>query len=141
MQRLCASLTAALLLLAVAANTPTLAEDAVLRMKRADCKRLVAHRAAPGVAYQAGVDVRGRAVTPAEPEGDGRFRLSDDLLIPIELHLFDRLGAGRSAAEARVIIGTVELRGGRAYFNGQQLEDATSADLAAKCREGLGGGG
>ncbi len=123
-----------LLVICLAASGPALAEDAVLRMARADCNRLVAHRSMPDVAYQAGVDVRGRAVAPASPEGVNRPLLSDDLLIPLELRLFDRLGGGTDVAEARVIIGTVELRAGRAYFNGQPLDDPTAAELAEKCR-------
>ncbi len=130
-----------LLLIAVAVIGPALAEDAVLRMARADCNRLVAHRSAPDVAYQAGVDVRGRAVVPASPEGANRLLLSDDLLIPLELRLFDRLGGGTAVAEARVIIGTVELRDGRAYFNGQPLDDPTTAELAEKCRGEINRGG
>ena len=142
MQRLGASLTAVLsLLLAVANNTPALAADTILRMTQADCKRLVGHQPAPDVAYQEGVDVRGQAVAPAESEGGVALELSDELLIPIELELFERLGSGRTAVEARVLIGTIELRDGRAYFNDRPLEDASEAELAAKCRERLAGGG
>ena len=141
MQRLCAGFTALLSLLSVAANTSALAEDANLRMSRADCVRLVAHHPAPDVAYQPGVNVRGRKVAPAETGEDGGLQLSDDLLIPLEIRLFDRLGADQPTAEARVVIGTIELRAGRAYFNGQPLEDATAAELAAKCRAGLSGDG
>ncbi|MDH3594157.1 MAG: hypothetical protein OEU09_20180 [Rhodospirillales bacterium] len=142
MQRLGASLTASLSLLLVAA-TPASAADAILRMTQGDCKRLVAHRPAPGVAYQPGIDVRGHAVAPAEPEGDTPLQPYEILLIPIELDLFERLGSdpGRPAVEARVLIGTIELRDGRAYFNGRPLEDAGEAKLAAKCRERLAGGG
>ena len=129
MQRLGASLTAVLSLLSAAANTPALAEDAILRMTRGDCKRLVVHQPGPDVAYQPGIDVRGQAVAPAETGGN----------TPIELS--DRLGAGRPAAEARVLIGTIELRAGRVYFNGRLLEDQAEAELAAKCRERLAAGG
>lgn len=141
MQRLGASLTAVLSLLSAAANTPALAEDAILRMTRGDCKRLVVHQPGPDVAYQPGIDVRGQAVAPAETGGNTPIELSDDLLIPLELRFFDRLGAGRPAAEARVLIGTIELRAGRVYFNGRLLEDQAEAELAAKCRERLAAGG
>ena len=141
MQRLCAGFTALLSLLSVAANTSALAEDAMLRISRTNCARLVAHQPAPDVAYQPGIDVRGREVAPAEAGEAGGLQLSDDLLIPLEIRLFDRLGVDQPAAEARVVIGTIELRAGRAYFNGQPLEDATAAELAAKCRAGLSGDG
>jgi hypothetical protein len=143
MQRLGASLTAILSLLLATANTPALAEDAILRMTQADCKRLVAHQPAPDVAYRPGVDARGGPVAPPEVEGGLPLQVPKDLLIPIELDLYDRLGLppDTNAVEARVILGSVELRDGRAYFNGRPLEDETQADLAAKCRERLSGGG
>lgn len=75
MQRLGASLTASLSLLLAAANTPASAADAILRMTQADCKRLVAHRPAPGAAYQPGVHLRGHTVAPAECEGVFGFSL------------------------------------------------------------------
>ena len=141
MQRLCAGFTALLSLLSVAANTSALAEDAMLRISRTNCARLVAHQPAPDVAYQSGIDVRGRKVAPAETGEAGGLQLSGDLLIPLEIRLFDRLGLDQPAAEARVVIGTIELRAGRAYFNGRPLEDATAAELAAKCRARLSGDG
>jgi len=97
----------------------------------------------PDVAYRPGVDVRDHAVAPAEIEGDGPLQLSNDLLIPIEVDLFDRLRSGpvRPTLEAGVLIGTIELRDEPAYFNGRPLEDASEADLAAKCRERLAGDG
>ena len=133
---------AAVLLMTVAATYPVQAEDIVLRVARADCKRLVTHQSVPDVAYQAGVDVRGRAaVAPAESDIDDRVQLSDDLLIPLEVRLFDSLGGSQALAEARVVIGAVELRAGRAYFNGQPLDEPTAAELAAKCREEMNRGG
>ncbi len=38
---------------------------------KVDCSRLVRHQPAPDVAYQAGVDARGRAVVPADIPGSG----------------------------------------------------------------------
>ena len=140
MQRLSASMPAVLSLLAGVAHNPAFAENAVLRMTRADCARMVAHWPAPDVSYQPGIDVRGHAVPPAETKGDSRLRMSEDIVIPLELRLFDRLGGERAAAEARVLIGTVELRAGRAYFNGQPLEEATAAELAAMCSAKLNRG-
>lgn len=60
-------------------------------------------------------------------------------MIPNELDPFWRLGsgAGRPAVEARILIGTIVLRDGQTYFNGRLPEDATQAELAAKCRERL----
>ena len=140
MKRRDAVLIAVPSLLCAATSMTAVAEDTALRMTRSDCGRLVALQPGPDVAYQPGIDVRGRPVAPADTEGGGRLQLSDDVLIPLELRLADRLGAVRPSAEARVVIGTVELRGGRVYFNGQPIDDATAAELASKCRGKLNRG-
>ena len=47
---------------------------------------------------------------------------------------------GSAARRTIALIGTVEVRSGRAYFNGQPLEDAAAAELATKCRSELNSG-
>ncbi len=64
-------------------------------------------------------------------------------MIPLELDLFERLGPGpgRPGLEARVLVGTIELSDGRAYFNGRPLDDETQVEMADKCRMSLAAGG
>ena len=71
MRRSMAYLAPALFLLAAALAAPPAAahEKATVAITRADCARLVAHRPAPDVAYQPGVDVYGREVVPADLGG------------------------------------------------------------------------
>ncbi|HIC81294.1 MAG TPA: hypothetical protein EYP07_10060, partial [Kiloniellaceae bacterium] len=95
-----ASLLAAILgLWLVAAGTagPAWAEQPYLTITRADCQRLVRHLPAADVAYQPGVDVRGRPVAPAdlgaaEPGAAPPLALPQAVIIPIEVDLFDRFG-------------------------------------------------
>jgi hypothetical protein len=134
-------LTVGLLFVPVAAvGSPAAAQDAILRMTRADCKRLVAHEPAPDVAYQPGVDVRGGKVAPPALDDSDLLEIPEELSIPIEVDLHDRLGLppDPNAFEARVILGSVEVRGERLYFNGRPLEDEAQSELSVKCREALG---
>jgi hypothetical protein len=134
---------AGLLFLATAALGPSRAEEAVLRITRADCNRLVKHRAAPDAAYRPGVDAHGRAVPPADLGGGARIKLSDTLVIPIEIELAERLGIPADPArfDADALIGVVEVGDGPVTFNGRPLADEGQAALAAKCRAALGNTG
>ncbi len=113
-----------------------------------DCARVVAHVPDADVAYQAGVDARGRAVAPADLDDGGRLDLdgSDvavDIAIPLRAvpgipgdeTLFKAEGGkiDRFAADARV--GTVTLRDGDVYFDGRRLTSRELELLAALCRD------
>lgn len=106
------------------------------------CQALgVNHRPAPDVEYVPGVDVRGRAVAPADLPGSyGATRQPlDRFEIPITLDFARRMGfsAGRSAAAAKVPgateVGRLVIDGGRVTFNGQAVGDSSQAALAAAC--------
>ncbi|WP_299399353.1 hypothetical protein [Pelagibius sp.] len=138
-------LAAALGLWLGAAGTagPAWAEQPYLTITRADCQRLVRHVPAADVAYQPGVDVRGRPVAPAdlgaaEPGAAPPLALPQAVVIPIEVDLFDRFGipAGGVNFEADAFIGevTVDLATGEAFFNGQPLQSEAEAELAARCQ-------
>ena len=142
-----AGLLAAVLGLWLGAAAPTGpawgAEQPYLTITRADCQRLVRHLPAADVAYQPGVDVRGRPVAPAdlgasEPGAARPLALPQAVIIPIEVDLFDRFGipAGGVNFEADAFIGevTVDLATGEAFFNGQPLQSEAEAELAARCQ-------
>lgn len=106
------------------------------------CQALgVNHRPAPDVEYVPGVDVRGRAVAPADLPGSyGATRQPlDRFEIPVTLDFARRMGfsAGRSAAAAKVPgateVGRLVIDGGRVTFNGQAVGDSSQAALAAAC--------
>ncbi len=130
--------------LVAAASTGTAwAEQPYVTITQDDCQRLVRHLPAADVAYQPGVDVRGRPVAPAdlgaaEPGAAPPLALPQAVIIPIEVDLFDRFGipAGGVNFEADAFIGevTVDLATGEAFFNGQPLQSEAEAELAARCQ-------
>ena len=106
------------------------------------CQALgVSHRPAPDVEYVPGVDVRGRAVAPADlPGSHGAARQPlERFEIPVTLDFARRMGfsPGRSAAAAAapgaMEIGRLVIDGGRVTFNGQAVGDSSQAALAAAC--------
>ena len=134
------------LLSAALFSSGSLAADPYLRISDDDCRRLIRHSPSADVAYQPGVDVRGKAVAPAnlnanEPGGQPELIMPRFVLIPIEVDLFDRFGLPPDGEtyEADAFIGevTVDLVTGEAFFNGQPLQDEAQAELAARCREGI----
>ncbi|MHA1600237.1 MAG: hypothetical protein ACTSW2_05380 [Alphaproteobacteria bacterium] len=116
---------------AVADETP------VVTISKVDCDRLVKHQPAPDVAYQPGVDVNGNAVAPADLNGGIQIAVPETIRIPIEVDLFDRFGipANPDQYEADAKVGEVIYQNGRAYFNGQPLQDEAAADLAELCQK------
>ncbi len=127
-------------LLIVTADSALAAQDPVLRIAQADCARLVRHQPAPDVAYQPGIELRGREVVPADLEGGVSVEAPRHFLVPIEIDLADRLGipASPDNFQADAFIGVIEVRGKRAYFNGQPLQNEAEVELATICQEVAG---
>lgn len=122
---------------------PACAQEAALRITRADCVVLVAPGTQQGTAYRPGLDVRGQAVVPADLAGGGALEVPSDITVTLEVDLVERFGGPQSLEDLRANapIGVLELRDGRAHFNGQPLDPETEANLRARCREALNGGG
>jgi len=144
-----------------AAGTVTVDESGALhvRVTDQDCRRLVVHEPAPGVAYQPGVDVRGKSVAPADLHGAAEITLPEVVSIPIEVDLYRRAPRNGDASESDprpdpdpdvglgqdldpsldgdAQIGTVEidLHTGRATFNGQPLTSEAQHRLNRRCQE------
>ena len=128
-----------LLLLVLSVAAPAWADDARLRIPRADCLALVPHQPDPDVAYKPGVDVRGRPVAPADLPGS---RLRVDLPDQVEFDVsFSPLrgAAGNRFGDTELYVGTVRynLKTGEATLNGVPLSDPQKAEIAARCREVL----
>jgi len=128
---------ASFMLSGMAASPVAAHDNPVVTISRADCDRLVAHQPAPDVAYQPGVDVNGRPVAPADLDGGIQIAVPETIRIPVEVDLFDRFGIPVNpdlfAADAQV--GEVTYQDGRAYFNGQPLQDEAAAELSARCQK------
>ncbi|HSR56410.1 MAG TPA: hypothetical protein VLN73_09205 [Alphaproteobacteria bacterium] len=116
------------------------ADGVTLTVTRADCSRLVAHVPDPGVAYQPGVDVRGRPVAPADLGGGPALELPDEVYVPVTLDMLARYGLPANSKLYKLddtLIGTARIRvkDGRAWFNGVPLGTAEDHALARACQE------
>lgn len=89
----------------------------------------------PGADYVPGVDVDGHAVAPADLPSPRASIDASTAAIEIDGKLAGRFGAGSAGARVgKMVLGTVTVRNGRAYFNGAPLAaDANDAVIAA-CR-------
>ena len=127
---------AALLLAVFAASAPAAAQqpdaDAAERPEapRAElCRFLTRHVPAAGVAFEPGVDVRGKPVVPPEVEGAPGFTVPRRFTLPITIDLAEQLNV---PYEAETLVATVIVEGDRVLINGREI----GADrLSAVCRE------
>jgi hypothetical protein len=114
------------------------AEEVSVTLTREDCQRLTRYVPDPGVAYQPGVDVNGRAVVPADLGSAPVLQIPETIQITIDVDLQDRLGfpANDKNFEADALLGVVTLGpDGRAWFNGQPLQDEAQYELSQQCQE------
>lgn len=111
--------------------------SAEVAISRRDCERLVRHEPAPDVAYQAGVDVHGRPVAPADLGGGAQIELPDVIYIPIEVLIQDKYGIPANSVlyDATALVGVVSVRGNQVYFEDQRLTDPEIAALEEACRD------
>lgn len=109
-----------------------------------DCTNFVRHVPSSDVTYKPGVDVKGRAVAPADLGGGVQIKAPTEFSIPITIDLQKRLGIPadpNSFQTQNFAVGTVTWKNGKGYFNGQPLQSAESERLAALCQEQLATGG
>jgi hypothetical protein len=118
--------------LALSAQTITVSPSA--------CQAITAHTPADDVAYKPGVDVHGNDVASADLNSSGtlNFDADHEFWLPIEIPLEDVLSIAASDTldairESKIGAGTVTVKNGQAYFNGQPLGDANSNAIAAAC--------
>lgn len=114
----------------------------IVELSEADCRLLTRHQADADVAYQPGVDARGRPVVPADLNSSGqgsvsRLETPKKIVIPIEVDLFDRFGvpANPDLFKADAQVGQVVYDDGKLFYNGQRLADGASDQLVLQCRE------
>ena len=111
--------------------------DTRVILEARDCRQLVTrHRPSLDTAYQAGVDVRGNPVAPADLASGPRLQLPEviviDILIPLEAFLGE--GTPPRLGRSEVRVGEVRVEGEHLSFNGQPLGDPAAAAIAAACR-------
>lgn len=102
------------------------------------CAALAQYVPDPSIDYKSGVDVDGQPVEPADLGGGVRIDLPKEFQIPITVDLQKRLGIPVDPSQYQTDqfrIGTVTYKDGRAYFNGQPLQDEAAAELSALCQQ------
>lgn len=113
--------------------------DETLRISGRVCQKVTRHRPAEDVTYQAGVDVEGNPVTPADlPRGRVNYELPDTVVFDLPLNPFEFIGRNDLAEifpDARFTAGKVEYdtTSGVVTLNGQKLNSDQEAVLAAAC--------
>ena len=125
---------------------------ATVKLTKAECKWLVEHRPRDDVAYREGVDVRGRAVVPADLPGAPDLALPEDYVFDIEVRPFDFVERRHLTEDGDIIadalsenattlnLGTAEVtKDGQAFFNGVALHDEAQRTLALGCERALRG--
>ena len=117
---------------------PALAQQATVSDR--ECRQLVEHTAAPGVAYQPGVDARGRPVAPADlPSSGTQIQAPQNFTIDLKTALAGRFGIPSNSPllDPSVEVGkiTVEDGGRRVLYNGQPLGGAEQGALADLCKQ------
>jgi len=142
-------LTASLIVTFTMLSLPALAQEGAqedekkvthMSVSLDDCRRLIRHKARNDVAYKAGVDVRGKAVAPADLKLPlGAIKVPDEIVIDFGLDLAGRYGFGAAAMfDATAGIATIQydLASGGLTFNGKSLldEDARAIERACKLR-------
>lgn len=115
------------------------AGESTVRITKSDCIYLTEHRASADVAYQPGVDVRGRKVVPADLDTSPALKnlVPEVLEFPIALNPLK--GAAARFGETSLTVGTVsfDMTTKRASFNGKPLTRGETRRLAKKCKEVL----
>lgn len=106
------------------------------------CQSLVQYTPSADVAYQPGVDVHGKPVTPADLPGNPTIVLPDKINIPLTMNMAkllnlnttsfpnSALGAGTEAQ-----LGTITVEGNKVSFNGQPLTSDQQDKLAVLCMQ------
>ena len=109
-----------------------------IRATSADCRRvLTEHRPAPDVAYQPGVDVRGRPVVGADLNPAPQFQVPDTVAFDIAVDLKKYgIAATSPLFQPNFKLGEVrmDVASGRVLYNGQPLGNPELEALREACR-------
>lgn len=119
--------------LCVLASTVAMAEEGM----PPECRILPEHKAANDVTYQPGVNVRGKAVVPADINADPMGISTQTIVVPLTVDLAKRLQNQNIAGlEMEGTLGFLEIApSGRVTYNGQDLTSQVHALCGEKPAE------
>ena len=115
------------------------AQSGTVTMSRDDCRRLVQYHPDAGIAYQAGVDVHGKPVAPADlarsDNGGAPQKITIDLKIPLGQLPNNNAPAelGRSYVNTGQV--SVDLNDGSVTVNGRKIGAEGDAAVLDACRK------
>ena len=126
-------------LLTIAGSSAIAAEDTTIRITTSDCIQIVEHHPSADVAYQPGVDVRGKKVVPADVEASPDLRDIVPQVIEFSVALNPLKGGAARFGETSLEVGKVsfDMKSRRATFNGKPLTRSETRRISRKCKEQL----
>lgn len=128
------------LILAGMVTIPAASYAETVRISRTDCQRLIEHKARSDVAFQPGVDVRGRKVVPAQgPDTPDMGALVPDMLeFPIALNPLK--GGAARFGETSLGVGVIrfDMKKRQATLDGVPLNRGDTQKLLEECRRAAG---
>lgn len=127
---------ALVVIFALAAMTSP-ARAATITVSKADCRHIVAHSPDASVAYTPGVTADGRAVAPANVGGGYAVKPPESFTMDINIDLQERFGlpANKGQYMGEIKAGQVEIKDGKAFYNGQELATGAQNAVAEACRK------
>ena len=113
------------------------AHAATVTVTENDCRHVVAHAPDASVAYTPGVTADGRAVAPANLGGGYAVKPPETFTMDINIDLQERFGlpANKGQYMGEIRAGKVEIKNGKAFYNGQELATGAQNEIARACRE------
>lgn len=134
-------LWAMMLLPLVFSVTTGMAAETYVGISPSACRKVTVGSTSPDVEYKPGVDVKGRAVVPAEGPGGGLDpamgrKILDVIRIPISVDLAKRMGLGGNGTRfgSEIPLGEVTLRGNQMYLDGAPLTNTEQNQISEACR-------
>lgn len=125
------------LLLLLGAGASYGAEEDLVRVTREDCQQVTRYIPSDNVNYQAGADVNGRPVAPADLNPPFQPSFSDRYSFVLE---FQPLPDEERLELSTFALGVVTVDAeGHVYFNGEPLHYDEEAELQRLCQEALEG--
>ncbi len=113
------------------------AAQSTVRITEVDCIQLIEHHPAADVAYQPGVDVRGRKVAPADVDSSPALKNPVPEVLEFSIALNPLKGGAARFGETSLNVGTIkfDMNSNRATFNGEKLSRRDTRLLSRKCKE------
>ncbi len=109
-----------------------------VKVSKTDCKRIIRYQPQTGVAYQPGVDVRGKKLRggPADRASNSPIKAPDEISFSMGMDLANKYGGGDYTGDSS--LGRVTFKRGQVYWNGKPLDGGDQAAIAAACKKTYG---